>query len=428
MKKYLFSCALLSLLLLSACGDGERIDQHQGVPVPQGVQIVSVRNIAGGAVVKVAIPDDPNLKGISATYERNGSVVETRCSRYSDSLVLVGYADTQEHKVEVRSFNVNEQYSEPATATFTPLTPAILKSHVRLKETFGGLRVYLGGNEDREDLALVLLIDDDVTDIDKPDSERHWKDLDALFTNMDTTVLARRGVEAKTALFGCYIRDRWGNRSETTVAELTPMFEQKLDRTKFSDAKMDGDNCLDDATGKYPFSGLWDGTGDSKVNCFWASKSDSPMPQWRTIDLGVTAKISRIGKYARINYIIWTGAHPRIFRFYGALERPLETASNKPTTVDQMEDFGWIYLGEYEQGKPSGYAPDGSVGTRTTEDNDYFNTGTEWEMDVDKYPDANNPIRYLRLVIMANFDTYVSHAKTGQTQLGEIIPYGEVIK
>ena len=51
---------LLAALALAACSDklGGRIDQLADVPVPGKVTVTDIRSITGGAVIKVAIPDD----------------------------------------------------------------------------------------------------------------------------------------------------------------------------------------------------------------------------------------------------------------------------------------------------------------------------------------------------------------------------------
>src|SRR3546814_17621944 len=45
-----------------------------------------------------------------------------------------------------------------------------------------------------------------------------------LFRSYDT--LARQ--------FAVYVQDRWGNRSDTLVKDIRPIFEKQLDRTKFN--------------------------------------------------------------------------------------------------------------------------------------------------------------------------------------------------
>ena len=95
-------------MLLVGCGDGDRIDQIDGsIPAPKAVTVTSVRAIPGGAVIKVGLPNDRNLKGVVAKYVRNGEPVETRISRYIDSLTVEGYANTDAQQVHIYAFNSN---------------------------------------------------------------------------------------------------------------------------------------------------------------------------------------------------------------------------------------------------------------------------------------------------------------------------------
>ena len=139
MKKLLlsFSILLLSAMAISSCSDGDRIDQRGGLPLPQQPKIVDVKSVPGGAVLKFQIPDDPYLKGIVATYERNGAMVESRISRYLDTLMVEGYADLQEHAVEVRSCNAVDLKSEAQTAKITPLEAPVTTNSLDFLEAFG---------------------------------------------------------------------------------------------------------------------------------------------------------------------------------------------------------------------------------------------------------------------------------------------------
>ena len=71
---------LLSAIFITACNDGAndfgRVDQkNDNIPAPSPVSVESVRSISGGAVIKVNIPDDDNVKGVIARYTRNGKQV-----------------------------------------------------------------------------------------------------------------------------------------------------------------------------------------------------------------------------------------------------------------------------------------------------------------------------------------------------------------
>ena len=63
------------------------------------------------------------------------------------------------------------------------------------------------------------------------------------------------------AIFGAYLRDRWGNVSDTVKAIITPLEEVKLVKSKFRDAKIKDDNCTASAA-SYSIDKLWDDLND----------------------------------------------------------------------------------------------------------------------------------------------------------------------
>ena len=233
----------------------------------------------------------------------------------------------------------------------------------------------------------------------------------------------------KEAIFGVYLRDHWGNLSDTTWAVLHPMEETQLDKRLFKNAALKDDNWVAGSTTNqyYPIERLWDGSGTSAYtdSKYWFFASgESPLPMWLTIDLGVKARISRIATLPRIAYVIWQGAHPRDFEFWGSLDPTGQPQEGREHEFDDT----WFCLGRFTQFKPSGYQEDGTVGTITAEDNDYFNAGNDFEMDPDLEPRANDPIRYLRVVIVDTFGSYELKLTSYSLQLGEVTPYGQVLE
>ena len=424
MKK--ISILFISCLFLSACsGDlGGRIDQIADIPVPGMVSVKSFRSIAGGAVIKVTIPDDENLKGIVAEYERNGQTVNAKISRYVDSLTVEGFADTKPHQIMLYAFNVNEQRSEGVPVTVNPLTPAIETVVPEMIGSYGGVKITIRGNESRSALAICLLRDVDLSDLGKPVSQMKWEEVTTLFTSSNDIRLSRRGIEPVEAIFGVYIRDHWGNMSDTTVAVLKPIKEIQLDKSKFKYASIADDNCPSQNATNYPISSLWDGSGQSAVPHFFASDPGNPSPCWLTIDLGVEAQLSRVATLPRIGYVIYGGGAVRDYEFWGSLA--LTGTTNKEN--EHSFDDTWFCLGKFTQAKPSGYDENGLPGTVTSEDSQTFNAGNDFEFDKEQYPRCNDPLRYLRVVFANTFTTYEYGHNTSnrQVQTGEITPYGFV--
>ena len=440
MKKTFF--ILFAAFALASCSDklGGRIDQLADVPVPGKVTVTDVRSIPGGAVIKVQIPDDENLKGIVAEYERNGQIVNAKISRYVDSLTVEGFADTKPHKVSLYAFNVNEERSEGVDISIDPLTPAIQTVQAFMVESYGGVKVRVEGNESRSDLAICILRDPDPSHFGKPKSEMRLTEVTTLFTASNNISLSRRGIEPVEALFGMYIRDHWGNMTDTTFYVLTPLVEFRLvDSLTFKNAAVADDNCPSTNTSYYPIESLWDGSGLSEVPHFFASSESNPSPCWLTIDLGLgqrTASLSRITTLPRIGYVIYGGGAVRDYEFWGSLGSLNEDGTySKPKgqVVPENEhgfDDTWFCLGKFTQAKPSGYLDNGMPGTITAEDSQTYNAGNDFELNPDEYPRCNDPLRYLRVVFANTFTTFeLGHNATNrQVQTGEVTPFGLIIE
>ena len=437
-------------MLAVACSDelGSRVDQYANVGIPVPITVKSVRNIPGGAVIKVTIPDDPSLKGVVAEYERAGEVVNTKISRYVDSLTVEGYADTQKHTVKLYSFNVNEERSSAVDVEIQPLTPAILEVNTTMVESFGGVKVHVQNNKARADLAICILRDADLSDMGKPLSQMKWVEVTTMFTASEDIYLSRRGIEPKKAIFGMYLRDHWGNVSDTTVAVLTPIVESKLDTVRvngslyyhFSDAQIADDICISQNSSNYPIQALWDGSGHSSIPHFFVSQEDGGYsPTWLTIDLGNLARLSRITTLPRIGYVPFGGGAVRDYEFWGSPgELQPDGTYIKPTgkTVDPTEDNPkgfdpkvWFCLGKFTQAKPSGYLSNGLPGDITAEDLQVYNAGNDFELDPVHYPRCNDPIRYFRIVFENTFTTfeYGHYTKNRSVQTGEVTPFGQPI-
>lgn len=437
MKIFRITVPFVLFLAVSCATDlGGRIDQYANVPVPSPVTVTGVRPISGGAVIKVSIPDDPHLKGVVAVYERAGVEVNTKISRYVDSLFVEGYADTQEHTVNLYSFNVNEERSAAVPVKFTPLAPAILTVKASMAESFGGVKVHIENNTSRADLAICILKDDDLSDYGKELSKMKWTEVTTLFTASEDIFLSRRGLEPKEAIFGLYLRDHWGNVSDTLTSILTPIVESKLDTVRvngklhyvFKNANLGDDNCQSTNPGNYPVEALWDGSGLSSIPHFFVSEEDGPSPTWLTINLGNKARLSRITTLPRIGYVIFGGGAVRDYEFWGSL-----APTGKAVAVTDDNPYGfddsWFCLGKFTQAKPSGYLSNGLPGDITSEDSQVYNAGNDFELDPVQFPHCNDELQYLRVIFVNTFSTfeYGHFTKNRQVQTGEVTPFGQPI-
>jgi len=436
MKKFNKILLFMGMTLAAACtGDlGGRIDQHADVPIPQAVTVKSVTNVSGGAIIKVDIPDDPYLKGVVAVYERGGEEVNYKISRYVDSLRVEGFADTNDHIVKLYSFNVNEERSEAVDVTVTPLAPAILTVKPEILASFGGVKIHISNNTSKSDLAVCILRDEDLSDQGKALSDMKWVEVTTLFTASEDIFLSRRGIEPVEAIFGVYLRDHWGNMSDTLTAVLTPVVESKLDTVKvngqrayvYKNANLPDDNCVSTNASWYPVEALWDGSGLSSIPHFFVSEETGPSPTWLTIDLGNTARLSRITTLPRIGYVIYGGGAVRDYEFWGSMNPSGKAVDPTPENPYGFDD-SWFCLGKFTQAKPSGYLPNGLPGDITAEDSQVYNAGNDFELDPVEYPRCNDEVRYLRVVFANTFTTFeYGHGTSNrQVQTGEVTPFGQ---
>ncbi len=403
MKKY-FLMIFTAVLALSAasCSDDTvhgRIDQkNKSVQIPQPVEVTSVRPISGGAVIKVKIPDDKYIKGVVATYDRHGVEVKSRISRYVDSLSVEGFADTEEHDIEICSFNVNEEKSEPVNIKITPNAPAIMTVKPVMYAATGGVKIHINGNADKSDLAVCLLRDTVLSHENMPVSEMKWVEVTTLFTASDDITLTRRGLDTLKAIYGVYLRDHWGNISDTTIAVLKPLEEVRIPKSGFA----------------------YFDPGDDNVFSISSESSVYPM-------MGCEVELSRISTLPRQDYPadIYAGGSPRDIEFWGSLKTP----TGEVGSGEHGFESNWVCLGKFTQPKRSGYNADGSVGNVTEEDRLYFREQTEYEMNDALYPHAYDRIRYLRVVVVSTFASWeMPDATTTTLQWGEVTPYGQVFK
>lgn len=136
---YLMLCSL-AFLLLSNC-------QKEELPVPNSVSSITTSPRVGGAVVKWVLPSDTNMHYIQVRYSRNGRVIKTNASIYSDTCLITGLLNKNEYTFEVQAFNKDDVGGEILTAgpvkpirrtidtTYTyaeiPLTEAMLATYTQ---------------------------------------------------------------------------------------------------------------------------------------------------------------------------------------------------------------------------------------------------------------------------------------------------------
>ena len=421
-NKITILASLFLILALHACRESSRVDMiDDSIPAPEKVTLKDVIPTAGGAVIKYSLPEDENLHCVKVVYERNGEICENKSSRYVDSLVIEGYGDNEPKTAKVFSQAINGKLSEPVDISFTPLTPPVKAVEYEMDATFGGIKISLKGNDSNADLAMVVLVDSLVAQDGMAPREMDWEDLYTYYISAKEATYLRTGLTTDTKLYGMYVRDRWGNHSDTLYWKITPWEEYQLPVDSWQWKPLPGDNTFTYTSGTV-FSYLID---DLNSTIFRSPGHDvkSYTGYWITIDMGYVATISR---YLLRGSTAYNGRSVWWWQLYGSLD----------PNPDGSLDESWFLLDDRQYFKPSGYADDGSVGIITEEDKNWFENVYEYPLaePTEAVPDPQRPFRYLRLWCRCSFSNMLSdmtdmdNLKDDRYEISRFNLFGNIIK
>ncbi|GAA4304801.1 DUF5000 domain-containing lipoprotein [Compostibacter hankyongensis] len=368
MTMYKYLLFLFLFPVLAGCREEDDPGIFVNDKAPDPVSGVQVRNLPGAALLTYTLPQSKDMLYVKATYSiRKGVEREAKSSYFNNGLLVEGFPDTSGYTVTLYAVSRGEKMSEPVTVTVHPLTPPVQEvfRSLELERTFGGVTVKFR-NASEANVVMTVLAED---------STGEMKLADNFYTKMKQGAFAARGFDTTRRRFAVFVKDHWDNHSDTVTAELTPLFEKQLDKSKFKEVHLSQDNW--EPNGQKPMSKLWDGiipTGES--HAMFSSKAGEGFPQSFTFDLGVTASLSRFTYYPRSDGSFAYSNVPRLFEIWG---------SNDPASDGSWES--WTKLLDCEMIKPSG-SPQGTV---TDEDRAYSQAGINYE-----FPPGTPPFRYIR--------------------------------
>lgn len=380
MYKYIGLIFLVGSLLAFISCKQEPISPINDDKAPEPVSNVEVQNIPGGAKITYDLPKSENLLYVKAVFpigEENKR--EIKSSYYNSSLTVAGFPDTSEYQGKLYAVSRGENESEPVTVKIKPQTPPVQEvfKTITMQETFGGVRVDFT-NENEANVVLTVVAADSLGDMASATK---------YYTKRREGTFAARGFPAEQRKFGVFVRDRWNNRSDTVFTELVPLFEEKLDKTKFREVNLPTDTYQQHCCGG-GMTDLWDKVWNNGNNTLH-TKPNTGIPQWFTFDLGSKARLSRFKIHHRSGGAYKAG-DPKVFEIWG---------SNAPAQDGSWDS--WTKLGTFESIKPSGEE------TPTAEDIEYATViGQDFE-----FPNPENApaVRYLRFKTTENWGgvTYI---------------------
>ncbi|MBS0030478.1 DUF5000 domain-containing lipoprotein [Chitinophaga sp. 22321] len=367
MKPYKFLLLLTSSisLLLAGCKKETHTPVNTEGEKPDVLKNVVITNMPGAAKISYSLPTNKDILYVKAVYKiKSGQQArEIRSSYYNNFLVVDGFGDTATHDIALYVVSRNEVASDAVTTAVKPLSPPMMdvRKSLLVKKDFGGINIKFA-NETKADLAIVTLVTDSLGALVPSDVH---------YTKLPGGSYSVRGFAAVKTKFGFFVRDHWGNQSDTMFQEVEPLFEKLLDKSTFREVKLPGDT---DFGWGFPISGLWNGT-------MWhsADKLDG-FPMSISFDLGVTAQLSRITLWQRPNEWIYLQNNLRKFEIWGSVN---------PASDGSWDS--WTKLVEHTVIKPSGLP----VGQKTQDDIDASIAGEQMTVPLDA-----PRVRYIRIKIL----------------------------
>ncbi len=378
---------IASTLLFNACEEIEKKPLYSDSQPPQPISSPVVENEPGGAKITYNLPNETDLLYVKAEYTlSDGQQYETRSSIYLNSVKVEGYGDTNEHTVRLYTVDRSENISSPVEVIIQPETPDVhlVYESVEMIPSFGGVQ-YTWENPNNAPLSFLIMASN---------STGTLFPVDVVYSSVANGKYTLRGYEPEEETFGILIRDRWDNFSDSVKLNLTPMFEEKLDKEKFNRIVLPGDADMDAWGMRYEW--MYDG----KLNTMSHTYAGTGWPQYFTLDLGITAKLSRFILYQRQDdgYAYGHG-NPRILEIWGTAEEP---------SADGSWD-GWTKLRDCVASRPS------EEGGTTEEDLIHFKNGDEYPFTLE-----DPSVRYVRILVKETWGF------TGFIHIGEITFYGQV--
>lgn len=401
MKKII--CYLLiisSSLLLNSCGDLDIRKPYGGdnESLPSTVKIDSYEKLPGGVKIKYIPPADEDLMYIKIKYVLdNGRKMEARASQYSDEITIKGFGNTNPKTLIISAVNRMENEGPAITTEVVPGTPACITACelITTEPTFGGINIRTT-NEFKDYIII---------DVSTTDDEGKWYVEHTEYTSVKEVGFAIRGFKSTPRDFKISIRDTWENKSEEYSTTMTPLYEEKLDLTKFQPLILQNDMQMNPS---YPMTNLFNGNNRWNEMNLGHSPDFNPdlFPVWFTFDMGQTAQLSRYTYWQRLmnnGDFLYGDGSAKDWEVWGCAELPDQSGS-----WDK-----WVKLMDCESIKPSGWP----TGSKSDEDVEYARKGEEFE-----FPMDTPPVRYIR------FKFKSTHNGAGLIVMQQLWFYGTPIK
>lgn len=349
-----------AVLLLIGCEETQHQPMAHNGSVPGALSNIKVENLPGAAKISYALPEDPNILYVQAEYTLlSGETRVVKSSVSKNYVLLEGFYSSAERPVKLFAVSRSEVPSDtPSVVTIKPLASPIENARETLEvfETFGGLGVNFLNQSQTSYIIYTLY---------KDSENGKWIEHDRFYVSDAQEVrFAVRGLAAEPKDFAIYFVDKWKNHSDTLFRTLTPLYEEEMDKSLFTNVMLFDDYYYPRYAAN-PLSMLWTPGGTS----YFLMRNDDPglsLPNWFTIDLGKNYKFGRmkVNQLSHTNTWKFALGSPKIFEVWGS--------NVKSTDWDD-----WTLLGTFESIKPSGEP----LGILTADDNAVNAAGEDFDFE-----------------------------------------------
>lgn len=343
---------------------------------PGIVNSAQVENRKGAAKLTYKIPDDNDLLYIKALYEiRPGVKREVRSSKTNDSLIVDGFGEAKEYEVQLYAVDNGENVSKPITVKVKPLEPPVktILKDLKIIDDFGGVGI-LYTNPTGAEVALVIV---------RKDASGKAQNVNTFYTKALEGSFNVRGYPVSPIDFGVYVRDKYGNVSETVYKTILPIEEVRLDRLLFKRLQLPTDTK--ELSAAWDSAKMWDNAFGDAQGFHSLTDITILMPIWVSLDMGVKAKLSRFKEFQRTSNNSYIFNHNNLKRFE-------VWGSNDPASDGSWDS--WQLLGTYESQKPSKLP----VGQLSSDDIAYAKAGEEFN-----FAPSAPAVRYIRIKVLENW-------------------------
>lgn len=445
MKKLLCTGVLLQALFWGCTEVKDWSDPTDNIP-PGEITNIRVENTNGGAILYYMLPDDNDLLGAKAvyTFSEDEEPLEVYASKFQDSIVLEGYANTNEHVVRLYAVDKSNNLSKPVPVTIQPLTPpvSLIRETLTAHATFSGVRT-IWQNPLKKPIAISLYTID--SSGERVFFERHY-------SSAENGGYTFRNFEAIEQPFYFELSDRWNHAAEPLDTVLTPLFETQIlgmDGTRYVWDLYDYDNSIyrgdpiqANAGSQSVYRGrvrnLFDGnTWDNSAYFYFrsptmnqyvpgAGSSTYTIPAYVTFDLGVAAKYSRFKYFTRGRNPVYSAWCWYEFEVWGTNNPKKTTEIGDGSQADNLKYWtswpeaggtdewknDWEKLADCEIKFPSG-TPNNAASVTSAEDVAFVMDGFGFDIDPDK---TGKAYRYIRFVLKKNNTDNVPYIQWSELQ------------